>query len=74
MAEAALFASITDGTLGVENLHTADWARVRKLIETYADLRLGGTDASLIAICERLDVTTIATLDRSVWNGRLPVC
>jgi uncharacterized protein len=30
----------------------------------YADLGLGGTDASLVAIAERLNITTIATLDR----------
>jgi uncharacterized protein len=31
---------------------------------TYADLRLGGTDASLVALAERLGVTRIATLNR----------
>jgi hypothetical protein len=33
-------------------------------IETYADLGLGGTDASLIVIAERMKVSTLATLDR----------
>jgi predicted nucleic acid-binding protein len=63
-AEAALFESITDASLRVEDLEAADWARVAELIRTYADLRLGGTDASLIALAERLGVTTIATLNR----------
>jgi predicted nucleic acid-binding protein len=35
-----------------------------ELIETYADLRLGTVDASVIATAERLGTTTIATLDR----------
>ena len=35
-----------------------------ELIETYADLGLGTVDASVIATAERLDVPTIATLDR----------
>jgi uncharacterized protein len=35
---------------------------VRELVTTYADLRLGGTDASLIALAERLGATRIATL------------
>lgn len=38
--------------------------RIAELIDQYADLGRGGTDASLIAIAERLNLTTIATLDR----------
>jgi uncharacterized protein len=37
---------------------------VADLIETYADLRLGTVDGSVIATAERLGTTTIATLDR----------
>ena len=33
------------------------------LVDQYADLPLGGTDASLIAIAERLNLARIATLD-----------
>jgi uncharacterized protein len=63
-AEAALFESIAEGSLRVEDLEQDDWARVAELIRTYADLRLGGTDASLIALAERLDIDRIATLNR----------
>jgi predicted nucleic acid-binding protein len=35
-----------------------------ELVETYADLRLGTVDASVIATAERLGSGTIATLDR----------
>jgi hypothetical protein len=35
-----------------------------QLVELDADLPFGGTDASVIAIAERLGVTTVATLDR----------
>lgn len=41
-----------------------DIARMADLAERYADLRLGGTDASLIAIAERLGIDRIATFDR----------
>jgi uncharacterized protein len=34
------------------------------LAERYADLGLGGTDASLVAIAERLGIDRIATFDR----------
>ena len=39
-------------------------ARMAELVEQYADFPLGGTDASVIAIAERLGVTKVATLDR----------
>ncbi|MBI2705050.1 MAG: PIN domain-containing protein [Actinobacteria bacterium] len=63
IAEAALYTTILDGDLRVETLARHDWARIRELVETYANLPLGGTDASLIAIAERLNLTDIATLD-----------
>jgi len=62
-AEATLYASITDGQLEVASLDRDDWARIRELVTTYADLRLGGTDASVITLAERLGTTRIATLN-----------
>ena len=61
--EAAFYRSIVSGGLEVENLGGADWARVAELVEAYADLRIGGTDASLIAVAERLGAGQVATLD-----------
>jgi len=52
------------GELQVEMVTPADARRIAGLIETYAGLGLGGTDASLIALAERLGTTRIATLDR----------
>lgn len=63
-AEAEFFRSINDGDLVIESLTAADLARVAELVETYIDLGLGGTDASVIAIAERLGQSEIATLDR----------
>ena len=62
-AEAALYTSIIDGDLVIESLGPQDWTRIRDLVTTSADLRLGGTDASLIAIAERLGATRVATLN-----------
>ena len=33
------------------------------LVRQYADLRLGDTDASVVAICERLGIVTVATVN-----------
>jgi len=62
-AEATPYDSIVDGSLVVEDLGSEDWQRVRELVTVYENLRLGGTDASLVAIAERLGATRIATLN-----------
>ncbi|MGA3361274.1 MAG: PIN domain-containing protein [Solirubrobacteraceae bacterium] len=63
-AEVALYRSIAAGELLIEHLASADWTRIAALTEQYADQHLGGVDASLVAIAERLCLDTIATLDR----------
>lgn len=62
-AEASRYDSILSGQLEVANLDGSDWARIRELVAAYADLRLGGTDASVITLAERLGTTRIATLN-----------
>jgi len=63
-AEAGFFRAVAAGDLQVEMITPADAGRIAELIERYSDLGLGGTDASLIVIAERLGVTRIATLYR----------
>jgi len=63
-AEARFFRSIADGEISVEQLTGTDLARIADLVETYADMPLGGGDASVVALAERLGETVIATLDR----------
>ena len=63
-AEAAFFRSVAMGDVTIEALTGTDLGRVADLVETYVDLPLGGTDASVIAIAERLNQTCVATLDR----------
>jgi hypothetical protein len=41
-----------------------DWLRMAELVAEYADLRLGGTDASIVALAERLGTDLIITFDR----------
>ena len=62
-AEAAFVTSIATGELAVIELTAADWARCAALIDVFADLRVGLVDASIIAVAERLEVTTIATMN-----------
>jgi predicted nucleic acid-binding protein len=60
----SVLASVADGGLVIRELDLADWARVRSLCRTYADLPLGLVDASVIVTAERLEERTIASLDR----------
>ncbi len=52
------------GELDVEGPTGEDFARMAKLVKQYEDFPLGGTDASVIALAERLDAPVIVTLDR----------
>ncbi len=63
-AEAAFVSSIADGELVVVDLTSGDWARCAELLRIYHDMRLGLVDASVVAVAERLGLTTIATLNR----------
>ena len=63
-AEVRFLRDIRPGGLQLAELTTADVARMADLVERYANLRLGGTDASLVAIAERLRLDRIATFDR----------
>jgi predicted nucleic acid-binding protein len=61
--EATFIASVADGDFTVADLTSADWRRVAALVERYSDMDLGTVDAAVVAIAERLNVTTIATIN-----------
>lgn len=61
--EAALLADIVEGRIVIEALTIGDWRRAHQHVERYADLPLGATDATLIALAERHRANEIATLD-----------
>ena len=54
---------VTTGELEPLELTKADWQRCVELTDRYADLRLDLADAALVAVAERLELTTIATLN-----------
>ena len=63
-AEVRFLGDLSAGSFQVEPVHPADWLRVAELVADYSDLRLGTTDASIVAAAERLGSGTILTLDR----------
>ena len=72
-AEVRFLRDFRPGGLQLAELTDTDVARMADLAERYADLRLGGTDASVIAIAERLGIHRIATFDRRHFTVVRPV-
>ncbi len=68
--EAAFLRSINH--FEIEAPQVDDWLRIADLVEQYADFPLGGTDASIIALAERLDTDVIITLDRRHFGAIRP--
>ncbi len=54
---------VVTGAYRVIHPSEADLVRAAELELAYADLRLGFVDAAVIALCERLGETRVATLD-----------
>lgn len=63
-AEAAFLRSFGRHDMTLAPLTIEDTDRMAELVETYASLRLGGVDAAVVAVAERLNVATVATLNR----------
>jgi predicted nucleic acid-binding protein len=51
------------GALQIDRHTAADLPRIVEIMKKYADLPAEFADASLLALCERLDITMVATLD-----------
>jgi predicted nucleic acid-binding protein len=61
--EAAFLTSLNSGELKVIDLESSDYAHAAQLVEQYADLPLGTTDAAVITVAERYGEHEVATLD-----------
>jgi uncharacterized protein len=68
--EAAFIASLAD--LDVEAPAPQEWTRIAELVRRYASFPLGATDASVIALAERLGTPHVITLDRRHFRAVRP--
>lgn len=59
-------------TLEIEAPTAGDIERMAELVEEYADFPLGGTDASVVALAERLQAPIVITLDRRHFQAVRP--
>lgn len=62
--EALFLTALAEGDFTPVDLTADDYRRAAELVTTYADMPLGTTDATVIALAERLGVREVATLDR----------
>ena len=58
-----LLAWIQGGGLTLTEPVNGDFARIGELIEKYADLPMDFTDAVVVALCERLSINHVASVD-----------
>ena len=72
MAEVRFIGDLAAGNLIAEPAHPADWMRIAELVWRYREFPLGTVDASVIAVAERLRITTVATLDRRHFSAIRP--
>lgn len=61
-----------DGPFELVALQSTDMTRVAQLVQQYADFPLGTVDASVVTLAERLNVTSIATLDIKHFSAVRP--
>ncbi len=69
-AERAFVGSLAKGELETEALRAGDLARCDELLDRYAEL--GFVDLSVVAMAERLKISTIATTDRNHFSRVRP--
>jgi uncharacterized protein len=69
----AFLDDVLAGAYRAEPPTDADLRRCRELQSAYLDLRLGVTDASVIALVERLNEAKVATLDHRHFGAVRPV-
>jgi predicted nucleic acid-binding protein len=68
--EAKFVSALSD--FDVDSPPAQDWERIAELIRRYADFPLGATDASAVALAERLDTPYVATLDHRHFRAVKP--
>jgi len=69
-AEAAFLRGLED--FDVEAPTAEDWPEIADLVERYGEFPLGGTDASVAVLAERVGTDVVITLDRRHFGAIRP--
>lgn len=70
--EETFLLGVAEGGFEPVDLTATDYRRMAELVKQYDDMGLGTTDASVIALAERLGINEIATLDRRHFTAVRP--
>lgn len=62
---------INRGAVEIAQIDNYDFARLKELTEKYRDLPMDFADCCLVYLAEKLDITTIATIDRDFTIYRI---
>lgn len=75
-AQTNLLAFVDEGGIQLEEISKSDLLRVSQLLPKYADQPMDFADALLVVLCERLNISEIATFDTHFriyrMHGRRP--
>ena len=55
---------ISRGAVEIQNIGNSDFGRLKELTEKYRDLPMDFADSCLVYLAEKMDLNTIATIDR----------
>jgi predicted nucleic acid-binding protein len=70
-AQIDFLAWIDAGAVTIENVTANDFARIKELTVKYSDLPVDFADACLVLLGEKLNITSLATIDRDFDIYRL---
>jgi predicted nucleic acid-binding protein len=73
VAELAVLEQLGSGAFDLPVVVAEDVVRMRGVVQRYADMRIGLTDASLVVIADRYSTTQILTLDRRHFTALRPL-
>jgi len=59
------------GAVEIYNIENSDFGRLKELTEKYLDLPMDFADSCLVYLAEKLDLNTIATIDRDFTIYRI---
>ena len=59
------------GAVEIHNIENSDFKRLRELMEKYRDLPMDFADSCLVYLAEKLNLNTIATIDRDFTIYRI---
>ncbi len=59
------------GAVEIQNIENSDFGRIKELTDTYRDLPIDFADSCLVYLAEKLNLNTIATIDRDFTIYRI---